>query len=254
MKVELSNLSVGYGARVVQGGLCAGLQSGSMTCLLGANGSGKSTLLRTLSGMQPPLGGAILVDGKPLIELTDHERALTFAVVLTDRVLLERTTVRQLVALGRTPYIPWHGTMSDTDWQRVDKAIRLVGIEALADKQVNALSDGERQRVMIARALAQDTPLLLLDEPTSFLDLPNRIEIMRLLQQLAHQEGKIILVSTHELDIALHTADMIWLMRKDSPMVCAAPNEILQTDAIAAAFPSKLFHFDANDNSLKYDF
>lgn len=254
MRLDINNFTVGYGSHVVQSGINASLSSGQMACLLGANGCGKSTLLRSLAAMQKPLSGSVTIDGTPLTNLTDQQRATTFSLVLTERILMERTTVRQLVALGRTPYMSWNGAMSADDWNAVDQAINLVGIEHLAQKQVNAISDGERQRVMIARAFAQDTPVMLLDEPTTYLDLPNRIEIMRLLQQLAHRQNKIVLVSTHEIDIALHVADVVWIMDKQSPMICDTPDNILAADLVAKAFPSALFHFDTTDKSLKYDF
>lgn len=256
MLLEARNITIGYDNYVVQRDISCNIEAGSMICLIGTNGSGKSTLLRTLSGMQKALGGTIRINGKDLGMMSHSQRAKTFAIVLTERIDLEHTTARQLVMLGRTPYISWSGTLSDEDKAAVERAIEQTGIGHLADKISTELSDGERQRVMIARALAQDTPLLILDEPTSFLDLPNRIEIMRQLKLLAHKTGKAILMSTHELDLALHTADIIWLMQKQHGMTADTPQNITASGIMNEAFPSELFTFDTDKGAiaLRYTF
>ncbi len=250
MFLEASDITIGYGDYAVQRNLTCNLSSGTMVCLLGTNGSGKTTLLRTLAGMLPTLAGNITINGQSLSEMSSATRAKTLSIVLTDRLELQHTTVRQLITLGRIPYTAWHGTTTNIDREIVEQVIAQVGIEHLADKLSTQLSDGERQRVMIARALAQDTPLLLLDEPTSFLDLPNRIEIITLLKTLAHTTGKAIIISTHELDLALHTADQIWLMKKNSGIIADTPQKIIDNNLLNDAFPSKLFTFEQHNGEI----
>lgn len=212
--MQIDHLSIGYGNQVIQHELNLQAEAGQMIALLGQNGSGKSTLLRTLAGLQPALGGTFTT-----INMSPTERAREMALVLTERLSLENTTVEEIVSMGRYPYTSLIGTLTDNDWAVVHEALERIGMVIYSNRYYNSLSDGEKQRVLIAKALAQQTPLILLDEPTAHLDLPSRIKTMQLLQQLAHQEGKCILISTHELDIALHTADIIWLMTKEGVQV-----------------------------------
>lgn len=215
-----TNLTIGYGDRVIQRELNLNAQVGQMIALLGQNGAGKSTLLRTLAGLQPALSGSFST-----MDLTPSERAREMALVLTERLSLENTTVEEIVAMGRYPYTSLLGTLSEADHVAINDALNRVDMLSYSSRYYNSLSDGEKQRVLIAKALAQQTPLILLDEPTAHLDLPSRIKTMLLLQQLAHEEGKCILISTHELDIALHTADTIWLMTKAGVQV-GTPTDI----------------------------
>lgn len=210
--IELRNLTTGYGRRAVATGLNAALRPGRLTCLLGPNGVGKSTLLRTLCGFQPPLGGQILIGGKDTAGMTRKEMSRIIGVVLTERPDVADMRAAEMVAMGRTPYTGFWGTLRAEDARHVDEALRLVGIEALADRMVHTLSDGERQKVMIAKALAQDTPLILLDEPTAFLDFPSKVETLRLLRRLAHEAGKTVFLSTHDLEMAIQLADDLWLL------------------------------------------
>jgi iron complex transport system ATP-binding protein len=184
--------------------------AGQLICLLGPNGSGKSTLLRTLAGLQPALGGRVEIEGRS--GLSSAELARKISLVLTDRVTGNNLDVYSLVALGRYPWSTWLGGFRDTDREAIDRAIASAGIGELLGRKVFTLSDGESQKVMLARALAQDTPILMLDEPTAHLDLPSRIRLMRLLHRLARELGKGILLSTHELDLALQVADEVWLL------------------------------------------
>lgn len=218
--MKITNLTIGYDDEVIQRGLNLQTEAGQMIALLGQNGSGKSTLLRTLAGLQPALEGSF-----SFMNLSPAERAREMALVLTERLSLENTTVREIVAMGRYPYTSVLGTLTAEDKSHVSRALKRVDMEQYADRYYNSLSDGEKQRVLIAKALAQQTPLILLDEPTAHLDLPSRIHTMLQLQQLAHEEGKCILISTHELDIALHTADTIWLMTKEGVQV-GTPSDI----------------------------
>ncbi|HLP04203.1 MAG TPA: ABC transporter ATP-binding protein [Paludibacter sp.] len=256
--LRTQNLSIGYSkkgkAMVVQHELDLELRSGELVCLIGPNGSGKSTLLRTLSGLQKPLSGNILIDGSDLVGITQQERALMISLVLTDRVEIENATVQNIVSYGRHPYSSWWGNFTEKDKKLVCKAIEMVHLENKAGQLFNELSDGERQRVMIAKALAQDTPIILLDEPTAHLDLPNRVEIMLLLHKLAHTTNKAILLSTHELDFALQAADCIWLMSAGEGIECGVPEDLVLNGNFDRAFQSKSFFFNtANGNfSMNY--
>jgi len=217
--IRLSNLSIGYrgknGTRVVAAGINAAIRSGELTCLLGANGVGKSTLLRTLSAFQPKLDGDVLIEEREITTFSDKELSRMIGVVLTEKPDIRNMSVRELVALGRSPYTGFWGTLHDDDWQVVDEAVRAVRIEPLRDRMIHTLSDGERQKVMIAKALAQQTPVIYLDEPTAFLDFPSKVEMMQLLRQLAQMQQKTIFLSTHDFELALQVADTLWLMEKD---------------------------------------
>lgn len=207
--IELCDLSIGYPGRTLLDGVDTGFGLGEFTALIGRNGTGKSTLLRTIAGLAKPLGGKIAVGGKALEELPARQAASMISFVSTDEVRIANLRVADLVGLGRAPYTNWIGRLSADDRAAVGRSLELVGMTAFADKTMDTLSDGERQRVMIARALAQDTPIILLDEPTAYLDLPNRYQICMLLSELAHTQNKSIVFSTHDLSIALELCDMI---------------------------------------------
>lgn len=217
--ITLKNLVVGYpdGRHTRQLNHAANEEAhdGMLTCLIGANGAGKSTLLRTIAGFQLPLEGTVVLGGDDVRALSPRQRAERMAVVLTDRPDVMCTTVWEMVATGRAPFTGFWGRLSGKDRNIVTRSLRLVGIEWMADRTVASLSDGERQKVMIAKALAQQTSVILLDEPTAFLDYPSRVEVMQLLLNIAHEEHKTVLLSTHDLDLALQTADRIWLFEKE---------------------------------------
>ncbi len=212
-----NDLTIGYhrrrGAKIVAAGLSASIPRGELTCLLGRNGVGKSTLLRTLSAFLPPLDGQIVLFGRPLATYSVAELSRTIGVVLTERPGVINLTVRELVAMGRNPYLGFWGRLSKHDHEVVEEAISLTGIELLADRMIQALSDGERQKVMIAKALAQQTPVIFLDEPTAFLDFPSKVETMHLLRRLTRETGKTIFLSTHDLELALQTSDRLCVMK-----------------------------------------
>lgn len=214
--VTLHNLSIGYqnkgDEKVVASGLNATIHRGELTCLLGRNGIGKSTLLRTLSAFQPALDGEVMMDTMSLTTLTDKERSRLIGIVLTEKPDVQNMTVEELVGMGRSPYTGFWGTLNSDDKVIVDEAIRLVGVESLKGRMIHTLSDGERQKVMIAKALAQQTPIIYLDEPTAFLDFPSKVEMMQLLHRLATEEQKVIFLSTHDVELSLQLADCIWLM------------------------------------------
>jgi ABC-type cobalamin/Fe3+-siderophores transport system ATPase subunit len=216
--IHINGLSIGYhsksSTKLVAKGIHSTIYSGELTCLLGANGVGKSTLLRTLSAFQPKLDGEILVLGKDIDAYSDKELSTTIGVVLTDKCEIRNMLVRELVGMGRSPYTGFWGKLSKDDKRIVEESIALVRIEELASRMVHTLSDGERQKVMIAKALAQETPVIYLDEPTAFLDFPSKVEIMQLLHHLTRKTNKTIFMSTHDLELALQISDKIWLMDK----------------------------------------
>ncbi|QRR03278.1 ABC transporter ATP-binding protein [Dyadobacter sandarakinus] len=248
LALETRQLSVGYrqkGAeRIVAGKLSLDLWPGQLVCLLGANGSGKSTLMRTLAGLLPGLGGEILIRGRHLTDLKPAELAKELSVVLTDRLETGNLSAGEVIALGRTPYTGWLGRLSESDHYHINLAIEQAGVASLLTRKIQELSDGERQKLLLARALAQDTGVILLDEPTAHLDLPNRVEMMGLLRELARDSSKAILLSTHELDLALQSADQLWLMGKDGSLAAGAPEDLVLNGAFEAAFAGSGFYFD----------
>lgn len=238
--IRVERLVTGYRDRArtipITDGLDASLFSGELTCLLGPNGAGKSTLLKTLAAFMPPLSGDIFVEGKNIGSYTDAELARMIGVVLTERVTLNNMSAYELVAMGRSPYTGFWGSLGDRDREIIDEAIALVRIEGLRDRTVSTLSDGERQKVMIAKALAQETPIIFLDEPTAFLDYPSKVEMMQLLQRLSRVKGKTIFLSTHDLEIALQTADKIWLIDRRHGVVTGSPEDLALNGSLAMYF------------------
>lgn len=228
--VRVHNLSTGYRTKghttVVACRINASLQAGELTCLLGPNGAGKSTLLRTLSAFQLPLDGEILLLGKQLTEYTEQQLATRIGVVLTERCDINNMTTEELVGMGRSPYTGFWGGLTMNDLNKVEEAIEWVRIGHLKGRMVQTLSDGERQKVMIAKALAQETPVILLDEPTAFLDYPSKVEIMQLLHDLARTKQKTVFLSTHDLELTLQLADRLWLMDKERGVVTGTPEDL----------------------------
>ncbi|MCS6835295.1 MAG: ABC transporter ATP-binding protein [Anaerolineae bacterium] len=246
--LETQDLAIGYAASrrpriVVAQGLNLRLEAGRLVCLLGANGVGKSTLMRTIAAVQKPLAGRVLLAGRDTARLKPRQLASYLSVVLTERPNIGLLNGYALVALGRHPHTDWTGRLSRHDEAVIRWAVEAVGACDVAERPVMELSDGQRQKLMIARALAQEAPLILLDEPTAFLDLPRRAEIMRLLRHLASQTGRAILLSTHDLDLALRSADTLWLMA--AGQVCVgAPEDLVISRAFEDAFRSEGVVFD----------
>ncbi len=246
--IHIEKLSIGYpgkgDVKVVASDICAGINSGELTCLLGANGVGKSTLLRTLSAFQPRLSGEIHIQGKDVSSYTDKQLSKVISVVLTEKCDIRNMSAVELIGLGRSPYTGFWGTLSKEDKAVVDHAIELVGIPHLAHRMVHTLSDGERQKVMIAKALAQETPVIYLDEPTAFLDFPSKVEMMQLLHLLSRQTDKTIFLSTHDLELALQIADKIWLMDKVNGVTIGTPEDLSLDGTLSGFFARKGIVFD----------
>ncbi len=213
--IRIDNLTLKYGDRSLVEGASARFERGTLTALVGRNGAGKSTLLRALAGLADAVQGSIFFSEKKVEDISTADVARRVSFVTTERIRIANLRCRDVVALGRAPYTNWIGRMQSEDMDIVMGALSRVGMLDYAERTMDKMSDGECQRIMIARALAQQTPIILLDEPTSFLDIPNRRELCALLADLAHKEGKCIIFSTHELDIALSLSDSIALL--DSP-------------------------------------
>lgn len=247
--IKLNDITLSFGSRKLIEHASAHFECGRMTALLGRNGTGKSTLLRAIASLGEVQGGAIEIGGRKLSELSNVDLARMVAFVNTERVSVEAMTAYDLVAVGRSPYTDWSGRLRSSDHEAIERSILIAGVEHLADRYVDTLSDGECQRVMIAKALAQDTPAILLDEPTSYLDMPNRYELCTLLGRLAHDEGKCVLFSTHELDIALTLSDNIALV--DTPQLLYMPTrEMIASGSIERLFDSPYIRFDASTRSI----
>lgn len=250
MSISLQHIILAYGSRTLIADASAEIPQGAITALLGRNGTGKSTLLRAIAGLAEPTGGKILLCGHELQSLPPRQRAATLSMVTTDKVRIANLTCEDAVSLGRAPYTNWIGRMQEADRAIVTRSLELVGMSSFAHKTMETLSDGECQRILIARALAQDTPVILLDEPTAFLDLPNRYELCSLLRQLAHDEDKCIFFSTHELDIALSLCDTIALI--EPPHLHHLPvDEMISCGLIERLFTGEYAHFDAGTQTIR---
>lgn len=252
--LETRNLAIGYrtkkAVRVISEKLNLNLLQGQLVCLLGSNGAGKSTLMRTLGGLHPAMEGAIYIGEQKLAQLKPSDLARKLSLVLTERIEAGNLTAKEVITLGRTPYTGWLGSLNALDKEKISEAITLTGADKLTERKLFQLSDGERQKVMLARALAQDTDIILLDEPTAHLDLPSRMEMMHLLHNLARQTRKAILLSTHELDLALQAADSLWLMEKDGGFTTGMPEDLVLNGTFEAAFARPGFFFDKSTGTF----
>ena len=255
--IETKNLAIGYNANRRtenclnrQLNLC--LYHGEVTALLGSNGAGKSTLLRTLAGFQPELKGSVIVEGRDRSLIGQKELSRLIGVVLTEKSAAGTLKVRDLVSMGRHPYTGFFGVLKNHDHKMVNRAMRQTGIEHKADSYIAEISDGERQKAMIAKALAQECPIILLDEPTAFLDITSRIELMILLRELAVTEKKSILLSTHDIELALTLSDQLWLLKKQGGIVCGTPEDLVLDNSISSYFGTENIGFDALTGRLAY--
>lgn len=249
--LKIEDLTVGYGKRYLIEDANATMEDGRLIALIGRNGAGKSTLLRALAGQDRPITGRVLINGEDIETLPPHRLAQLVAFVTTERVRIPNMTCEDVVGLGRAPYTDWIGRLSAENKEIVMQSLRQVGMEDYAHRTMDKMSDGECQRIMIARALAQSTPVVMLDEPTSFLDMPNRYEMTLLLRELAHHDGRTIIFSTHELDIALNLCDDIALV--DTPRLVYGPvAEVVAAGAIERLFRSSRVSFDPRTGTVKF--
>jgi len=255
--LEVHNLTAGYaqnGGRnphAVVTNVNETLHPGELVCLIGPNGAGKSTLLRTLAGMQPALQGTVRLTGQDIRTMQAEDRARKLSLVLTHKLDVGFMTGYALVAMGRSPYTGWMGQLNVNDHAVIDEAVRLVGAQNLVDRSFSTMSDGERQKILIARALAQEPRLMILDEPTAFLDLPRRVECMSLLGELAHRTQRAILLSTHDLDLALRCADKIWLLPYGGNLRVGVPEDLVLSGAFQTAFENLGVQFDIGTGTFQ---
>lgn len=252
--LDTKNLSIGYTSKkektVIAKNLNLKLFKGEFICLLGKNGIGKSTLLRTLTKVQPKLSGIINIKNKNLDQINSNELAKNISLVLTEKIPPSNLTVYELIALGRQPYTNWLGTLNKEDVKQINFAIEQTNLQNLIDKRCDELSDGQLQRVMICRALAQNTNIIILDEPTAHLDIQHKMETFQILQNLAKQLQKTILISTHEIQLALQMADILWLMTDDD-FITGKPKVLIDNNNINQLFDSNTIYFDKISNQFK---
>lgn len=253
--VEISQLTTGYrvlrSEHIVSRDIDLQASSGELIMLMGPNGSGKSTLMQTIAGLIKPLMGEVRISGLPVQNIKDRERAKLMSLVLTDKIEHTGLTVWDIATTGRYPYLGRRGKLHQTDVDILHRCLEICRLADMAQRRFSELSDGEKQRVMIARALAQETPLMLLDEPTAHLDLPSRLEVLTMLRQLARDLDKSILVSTHELDLAIQWADAIWLFDRSGGICAGAPEELILSGDIERVFGNERLHFDETTGEFR---
>jgi len=257
--LHTKDLSIGYSKKgssdyLVLENLNLSINRGEVVCILGSNGCGKSTLIRTLAGLQPALSGEAVIQDVNIDYRNPKNIARMLSVVLTDKVEVGNLTVYDLAAMGRYPYTKWFGRSLDIDESRILDALEKVHLQDFTNKLITELSDGELQRAMIAKALVQDTPVILLDEPTAHLDLPNRMETMQLLRKLAKETGKAILLSSHDLELSLQTADLLWLVTKHGPVKVGLPEDLVLNGSFEATFETENVRFDQEAGTYRIQF
>lgn len=252
--LDIDKVSIGYThkkhSKIVQSGLNLVANRGELIVVIGRNGCGKSTLIRSIASMQPVISGSIRLNGLNINDISPSERAKLVSVVLTEQRDVAPFSVKELISIGRDPYTGWLGSLSENDEDVVKKSIDFVSLNGFEDLKIDELSDGERQRVLIARALAQDTPLILLDEPTSHLDLPSRMNILLLLQRMARDEGKTVIMSTHEIEASLQISDKVWLMEKSKGVDVGVPEDLVLNGALEKVFKDDMYVFDKEFGSF----
>jgi iron complex transport system ATP-binding protein len=250
--IETCDLSIGYSKSgkhktVLNKNINIQLFTGELTALLGPNGAGKSTLLKTLCGFHPPVEGSIRIQGKALKNMTNRELSRKVGVVLTEKTNAGGITVRELVSLGRQPYTGFFGRLNKEDEKIIDESIEAAGIVHKTDSYIAELSDGERQKVMIAKVLAQQCPLIILDEPTAFLDVTSKIETMSLLKKLATEQAKAVLLTTHDVEIALQISNTLWLMKPENQIITGTPEKLVTDGSVSTFFNNGNVTFDITE-------
>lgn len=253
--LRTENLGIGYSHKnrqvLIQKDIEIQLHTGQLTAIIGVNGVGKSTLLKTLSGVLAPLSGDIYINGKQRSALRSEELAKLISLVLTHQPISKNLNVKELVSLGRQPYTNWAGSLQNTDIAIINAALEKVQLEDLQDKKCFELSDGQLQKVMIARALAQDTPIMILDEPTTHLDVYHKAQVMQLLGTLSTNSSKAVLFATHEIDLAIQLCDQIIVMQ-DNVVLQGTPEELVQEKVFERLFPNDLVRFDSLTRGFQY--
>ncbi|WP_422362396.1 ABC transporter ATP-binding protein [Reichenbachiella sp.] len=249
--LQIIGLSVGYATKEIARDINLSLGGGRLVCLLGQNGVGKSTLLRTLSNLQDPLAGKIEIDNQEIGQLDRRDLATKLGIITTEKIGMSNMTVRELVALGRYPYTNWIGQESEEDTEKIEEAISRCRINYIENAKLSAISDGQFQKAMVARVLAQDTDIILMDEPTAHLDVVNRVEMFQLLQSIKKETGKSILISTHELDLSMQFADDLWLMNFNAPIITGTPEDLGLSGEIEKVFFHEEFRLDSRTGQVK---
>ncbi|MCK5782008.1 MAG: ABC transporter ATP-binding protein [Flavobacteriales bacterium] len=254
--IEIKNLSIGYKSKkettLVLEGINARLEKRKLTCFLGRNGSGKSTLLKTLLGVLEPVSGDVFIEGKSLEDITAIDRARKISAVLTDVVRTEHISVFEFIALGRTPHTNWRGSLSDVDFEKVEEAISICEVDSIRDKIINELSDGQLQKVNIARAICQDTDLILLDEPTAHLDVSNKFKVFEILRKLAIDFNKAIFIITHDLELAFQNSDILWVIDNEGELLSDVTEDLLLNKKVIESFLTSNFEFDYVSGKFLY--
>ena len=234
--IDIRSLVIGHKGKGILPPITAQIDEGSIVALAGPNGSGKTTLFRTLTASLPPISGSINLFGKDLSQYNAKQRAALFSIVLTEKPDDIFLKVSDIVAAGRYPQLGLLARLRDEDEAVIAKSLKTIGIEHLRDRNFNALSDGEKQKVMIAKALVQDTPIIFLDEPSAFLDYPSKIELIQLLMRLAHDENKTILFSSHDLELLIRYCDTLWIVAKNKPLLSGTPEKLIENGSIEDYF------------------
>ncbi|MDR5590065.1 ABC transporter ATP-binding protein [Christiangramia sp. SM2212] len=252
--LKTEDLSIGYrkkkDTQIIAKNIDIEIHPGELVAVIGINGAGKSTLLKTLSGITQSIDGEVFISRKKLSKTDPDKLAKHISLVLTDQMPSKNLSVTELIALGRQPYTNWIGRLTKNDLKKIMSAIKMVNIEDIKNKKCHELSDGQFQKVLIARALAQDTSLIILDEPTTHLDLYHKAYVLKLLQKLSKETGKAILFASHEINLALQLCDKLVIL-KDNRAVFGTPNELIQKNLLDDLFPQNLIQFDKNSSSFK---
>lgn len=248
--LNISSLHVGYQNKAIIKDIHLSSQSNKLIALIGRNGKGKSTLLKTITGLLPALSGEVLINNKNIEAISTKERSKLLSIVLSSNLILENITVIDFVAYGRYPYTNWLGVNTDADNTIIGNSLELCGIEHLSKRYYAELSDGERQKVNIARAITQNTPFIILDEPTAHLDLINKVEILKLLKSLTEQHNKMIIISTHQVDMALQLCDEIWII-DNSGLTTHTPQQLIESNQLDKVFGNDNVKFNPQSKSFE---